>query len=386
MTIRTRMLVLVVTAAVVSVACGAGSGRPAANVSQGSSGSGLSVLEFESSLAAMHHALAPAIGSTRRAARALRGVQRSQSGLPAAVRAAGAAETGFGAASTELARVRLTAQTGPQRATAMRVSRHAQSAMRRLHDGLATANPASITDARHRLVRVQREGLAWSRQLDAIASRLGTDPPAWPSSLARRLGTLARAADVDITPQLHPGSTGMATVSLQRRLALLGYLPPGYETGIYDYRTFQAVTAFQGWMQISRDGIAGPETLARLRTATRPRPWSTGTRHMEIHIAQQVLLLVEGGRVLRAIHVSTAAPGHVTPEGTFAIYRKERMSWSVPFQVWMPYASYFTGGYALHEYPDVPPYPASHGCVRVPAGDALVVWRFATIGTPVIID
>jgi lipoprotein-anchoring transpeptidase ErfK/SrfK len=98
-----------------------------------------------------------------------------------------------------------------------------------------------------------------------------------------------------------------------------------------------------------------------------------------------VVLLVGNGSVLRAVHVSTAAPGHVTPTGRFTIYRKERMSWSVPFQVWMPYASYFTGGYALHEYPDVPPYPASHGCVRVPAGDSAVVWEFATLGTPIVI-
>ena len=27
---------------------------------------------------------------------------------------------------------------------------------------------------------------------------------------------------------------------------------------------------------------------------------------------------------------------------------------------------YFTGGYAVHGNPIVPPYPASHGCVRVP--------------------
>jgi len=27
---------------------------------------------------------------------------------------------------------------------------------------------------------------------------------------------------------------------------------------------------------------------------------------------------------------------------------------------------YFTGGYAIHGTPSVPPYPASHGCVRIP--------------------
>ena len=84
----------------------------------------------------------------------------------------------------------------------------------------------------------------------------------------------------------------------------------------------------------------------------------------------------------RAIHVSTGAYGR-TPRGRFAVYRKETLSWSVPFSVWMPYASYFHGGFALHAYPSVPTYPASHGCVRVPPVEAPGVYRFAGYGTPV---
>jgi lipoprotein-anchoring transpeptidase ErfK/SrfK len=30
------------------------------------------------------------------------------------------------------------------------------------------------------------------------------------------------------------------------------------------------------------------------------------------------------------------------------------------------YPSYFLRGFAIHGYPEVPAYPASHGCVRVP--------------------
>jgi lipoprotein-anchoring transpeptidase ErfK/SrfK len=37
----------------------------------------------------------------------------------------------------------------------------------------------------------------------------------------------------------------------------------------------------------------------------------------------------------------------------------------------------------MHEYPDVPSYPASHGCVRLPAGDAQRVYRFVDVGTRV---
>jgi lipoprotein-anchoring transpeptidase ErfK/SrfK len=51
----------------------------------------------------------------------------------------------------------------------------------------------------------------------------------------------------------------------------------------------------------------------------------------------------------------------------------------------MPWASYFTGGIALHAYPDVPAYPASHGCVRLPAPEAQRVYDFALQGTPVYV-
>jgi hypothetical protein len=49
----------------------------------------------------------------------------------------------------------------------------------------------------------------------------------------------------------------------------------------------------------------------------------------------------------------------------------------------MPWALYFHGGIAMHEYPDVPPYPASHGCVRMPASQAETVWHWAGQYTPV---
>ena len=81
------------------------------------------------------------------------------------------------------------------------------------------------------------------------------------------------------------------------------------------------------------------------------------------------MLVRKGGVVARAIHVSSGAGGK-TPAGNFAVYSKATMSWSKPFKTWLPFASYFIGGYALHEYPIVPGYPASHGCVRMPSTEA----------------
>lgn len=171
--------------------------------------------------------------------------------------------------------------------------------------------------------------------------------------------------------------------AVQADLARLGYLPPQRTSGRMDERTRQAVLAFQGWEGLARDGVVGPLTRARLATAHRPRPLAGTGARIEVHLDRQVARLVRGDRVIRVIHVSTGAPATPTRIGSFHVYRKERESWSVPYRVWLPWASYFTGGVALHAYADVPPYPASHGCVRIPLSEAHTVYAFASLGVPV---
>ncbi|MGZ4481893.1 MAG: L,D-transpeptidase family protein [Gaiellales bacterium] len=197
-------------------------------------------------------------------------------------------------------------------------------------------------------------------------------------------GLLAVAPPTASAATLYPGMCGPPVFALQVRLAKRAYLPAGYRPGCYDYRTTQAVMAFQGWVGFVRDGVAGPLTQRRLILSVTPRPWSRARKHVEIHKTQQVMLLVSARHtVLRAIHVSTASPGHVTPSGFWKVYSKSPMSWSKPFGVWLPWASYVVGGVAMHSYPDVPGYPASHGCIRIPAPEALFVYNWTPIGTPV---
>lgn len=178
---------------------------------------------------------------------------------------------------------------------------------------------------------------------------------------------------------LRLGSHGSAVRTLQSKLARLTYLPSSAVDGDFGIRTWHAVVAFQGWSGLVHDGVVGPNTQRALAHARMPRPWSTETG-IEVHIPQQVALLVDHGRVLRAVHVSTGVPGRRTPVGHFRIFARYTRSWSVPFHVWMPLAQYFVGGYAIHEFPDVPAYPASHGCIRVPDAEAQVVWRFGRLG------
>lgn len=196
----------------------------------------------------------------------------------------------------------------------------------------------------------------------------------------------ARPMTLPQRPRLLPvGAAPAAPRAVQARLATLGYLPRSAVTGGWDYRTQQAVLAFQAWSGIGRDGRVGPETIAALETREAPSPAVRRGRRIEVYRSRGVALLVENGRLRRAIHVSTGAPGFETPLGSFRVYRKERNSWSVPYRVWLPYASYFRGGIAFHESPDVPARPASHGCVRVPHPEAQGVYAFASIGTRVAV-
>jgi hypothetical protein len=203
------------------------------------------------------------------------------------------------------------------------------------------------------------------------------------ATFAPLTATSARATvRVPVLRTLRLGSTGADVRRLRADLARLRFLPPGSRGGSFDERTWHAVVALQGWLGLGRTGVVDRRTWRALGRGHVPVPWARIGRGVLIDTARQVMLLVDGGRTVRAIHVSTGAYGR-TPRGRFAVYRKEILSWSVPFSTWMPYASYFSGGFAMHAYPSVPTYAASHGCVRVPPVEAPGVYAFAGYGTPV---
>ena len=176
-----------------------------------------------------------------------------------------------------------------------------------------------------------------------------------------------------------------AVRDVQKRLAELKFLPPSQVDGKLGPRTRDAITAFQQWNGLASDGIVGPQTLGKLRTAAVPRHGNNGPpRRIEIYRAKGVTLLIDNGSVKRAIHSSAGKRGYETPEAPDRIQRKVLKDWSRPYRTWMPYASYFHAGYALHEGA-VPTYPASHGCVRLPSWDAADLYRFASVGTTVVV-
>ena len=152
-------------------------------------------------------------------------------------------------------------------------------------------------------------------------------------------------------------------------------------------QTKAAVLAFQKWQGLGRDGVAGPATLRALGTAVRPTPRTSGAgTRVEVLLDRQLALLIRDGLVVRTLPVSSGTTGFETPPGSYTVFRKEdHRSWSVPYKVWLPWASYFVGGIAFHESPDVPAQPASHGCVRTTSFDAQWLYRQIPNGTRVTV-
>ena len=188
-----------------------------------------------------------------------------------------------------------------------------------------------------------------------------------------------------VKPAAIPEEKGLGVREVQELLSGFGYLAPELISGSLDDATAVAVLELEKWLGLPRDGVLDAEVVRALERSIRPRPVTLMPgRHVEVLLDRQLALLVDDGRVVRAVHISTGAGG-ATPVGSFRVFRKERLSWSIPFEVWMPWASYFVGGIALHEYPIVPVYPASHGCVRVNRYDAPFLYDFAPHGTPVVV-
>ncbi|HSC91130.1 MAG TPA: L,D-transpeptidase family protein [Gaiellaceae bacterium] len=186
--------------------------------------------------------------------------------------------------------------------------------------------------------------------------------------------TLALTAVV-ARPQLRLGSRGPSVVALERRLQELRYALPRTDA-VYGLDTTQAVLAFQSVERLPRTGRVDVRTWRRLVTARTPMPRSRGT-HIEVSKGGQYLMAVRGDAVVAIVHVSTGATGN-TPIGRWRIYRKSP-GWD--WVLWYP--MYFLRGFAVHGYPDVPSFPASHGCVRVPMWIAPRLYTQFTYGQTV---
>jgi hypothetical protein len=183
-------------------------------------------------------------------------------------------------------------------------------------------------------------------------------------------------------PSRSKGSEGALVSFLEARLTALCY-PCGPVDGVYDSRTKDAVMAFEKVERLKRDGVVGPEVWQRLFRARTPAPRRSleGTR-CEVDLTRQVLMMITDDRVWKVVHVSTGKLG--TRTGHYQIQAKyEGWVKCVTLDGKMYYPSYIVSKTAIHGYESVPPYPASHGCVRVPVWTAVELYNQLPRGTPV---
>jgi lipoprotein-anchoring transpeptidase ErfK/SrfK len=178
-------------------------------------------------------------------------------------------------------------------------------------------------------------------------------------------------------PSLSYGAHGPGVVALERRLAELHYAVRD-TTGVFDTDLEQSIVAFQKVNGLPRTGVVTPSLWTRLAQAGVPRARYPGN-HVEVDKTRQVLFLVRAGKVTLVSDASTGATGN-TPLGVWHVYSKIA-GWS--WVLWYP--NYFLRGFAVHGYPDVPPYPASHGCVRIPMWLAPSLYTQIPLGSSIYI-
>jgi len=180
-----------------------------------------------------------------------------------------------------------------------------------------------------------------------------------------------------VEPHLAYGSRGPGVRLLEETLAVQHYALRRVD-GVYGEDTFEAVLAFQKVHGLERTGRVDPALWHAIEHAHAPAARYPGD-HVEVDKARQVLFVVRGGRVALTVHVSTGATGN-TPLGLWHVYSKVAgYSWV------LYYPSYFLRGFAIHGYPSVPAYPASHGCVRVPMWIAVSLYAQIPSGSSVYV-
>ena len=203
-------------------------------------------------------------------------------------------------------------------------------------------------------------------------------------SLASSDGIAARTAQTTVKVQgsrLSKGSKGPQVHAMLVALSKLKFRVPN--TGsTFTSQVADAVVAFQKAYGLSRDYVFGAACWKKLETATVIKAkYALPSTHLEVDKRRQIAMVVKNGTPYGIIAISSGATGN-TPSGTFHIFVKS---------LWAPsnYDSLlfrsmgFYKDFAMHGYDPVPPYPASHGCVREPMWVAQWMYDQSWVGETV---
>jgi lipoprotein-anchoring transpeptidase ErfK/SrfK len=164
---------------------------------------------------------------------------------------------------------------------------------------------------------------------------------------------------------------------------------------VFGQATLGAVYAFQKVHELERDGVFRTEHWELLGVGVEVPETTESPNRVEVDLDRQVLLLVKDSQVEVVLPISSGN-GEVyrgrggspvrarTPEGSYSFYRKVS-GWRISYLGGLYNPFYFRGGYAIHGSSSVPPYPASHGCVRVEIHDMDYLKTQLSVGMPVYV-
>ena len=189
---------------------------------------------------------------------------------------------------------------------------------------------------------------------------------------------------------------GADVLALQKQLTALGYWN-GKADGKFGDATQQAIYAVQKAAGIKpRSGTVNSATRKAIANGVRPTAKSSSTagKVIEVDLKRDLLMFTTNGHVDFILNTSTGGgytykdQGHTyvatTPKGHFKTNRvidgPHKSSLGLLIR-----PRYFYEGDAIHGDGSVPPYPASHGCVRVSNTAINWIWsaNMDPIGTKV---
>jgi len=189
---------------------------------------------------------------------------------------------------------------------------------------------------------------------------------------------------------LQYGDSGPAVRQLQIHLAALGYWL-GSPNGYFADSTQQAVWALQKAAGLPRSGYITGATAVAIADGVVPKPRPAVGNLVEVNLADDLVMIIQNGKLAYILNTSTGG-GYtytdkngtslaVTPTGVFHIFSTiDGLDVDSLGALWRP--RFFTeGGIAIHGDSFVPPYPVSHGCVRV--SDEAINWIWANNILPI---
>jgi lipoprotein-anchoring transpeptidase ErfK/SrfK len=171
--------------------------------------------------------------------------------------------------------------------------------------------------------------------------------------------TVRKGWTVDF-PKLNSGECNEVVGAFKSHLAKMGYVSGNGDC--FTARLGREVLAYRKVNNMDRTKKAGAGLVKSVFAGKGGYhvKYPDAGEHAEVPLDKQVLVLVKNGKPFAIYPVSTGKPSTPTITGHYEFYRQEPGVNSEG----MVDSFYWHNGYAVHGYPEVPNYAASHGCVR----------------------